>query len=67
MAETLTTLKARRSCRKYKPELIEQEKLDAIIEAGTYAATGMGNLILGYAAAPAATPAPRKENYIYRV
>ncbi len=42
MAETLTTLKARRSCRKYKPELIEQEKLDAIIEAGTYAATGMG-------------------------
>ena len=42
MAETLTTLKARRSCRAYKPELIEEEKLNAIIEAGTYAATGMG-------------------------
>ena len=42
MAETLTTLKTRRSCRAYKPELIEQEKLDRIIEAGTYAATGMG-------------------------
>ena len=42
MAETLTTLKARRSCRAYKPELIEEDKLNAIIEAGTYAATGMG-------------------------
>ena len=42
MAETLKTLKTRRSCRKYRPELIEEEKLDAIIEAGTYAATGMG-------------------------
>lgn len=42
MAETLTTLKARRSCRAYKPELIEETKLDTIIEAGTYAATGMG-------------------------
>ena len=42
MAETLVTLKTRRSCRAYKPELIEEEKLNAIIEAGTYAATGMG-------------------------
>ncbi|MBQ3704528.1 MAG: nitroreductase [Oscillospiraceae bacterium] len=42
MAETLTTLKTRRSCRSYKPELIEEEKLNAILEAGTYAATGMG-------------------------
>lgn len=42
MAETLTTLKTRRSCRAYKPELIEEEKLNAIMEAGTYAATGMG-------------------------
>lgn len=32
----------RRSCRAYKPERIEEEKLNAIIEAGTYAATGMG-------------------------
>lgn len=42
MGETLKTLKTRRSCRAYKPELIEEEKLQAIIEAGTYAATGMG-------------------------
>ena len=42
MAETLTTLKSRRSCRAYKPELIEEAKLNAILEAGTYAATGMG-------------------------
>ncbi len=42
MAETLITLKTRRSCRAYRPELIEENKLNAIIEAGTYAATGMG-------------------------
>ena len=42
MAETLNILKSRRSCRAYKPELIEENKLNAIIEAGTYAATGMG-------------------------
>ena len=42
MAETLVTLKTRRSCRAYKPELIDEEKLNAIIEARTYAATGMG-------------------------
>lgn len=42
MAETLKVLESRRSCRAYKPELIEEEKLRAIIKAGTYAATGMG-------------------------
>ena len=42
MSEILTVLKTRRSCRAYKPEPIEEEKLSAIIEAGTYAATGMG-------------------------
>ncbi len=42
MSETLTTLKTRRSCRAYKPQPVEEEKLKAIIEAGTYAATGMG-------------------------
>ena len=42
MAETLTTLKTRRSCRAYKPDHVEEEKLNAILEAGTYAATGMG-------------------------
>ncbi len=42
MSETLTVLKTRRSCRAYRPELIEEEKLNAILEAGTYAATGGG-------------------------
>ena len=42
MAETLKVLETRRSCRAYKPELIEEEKLQAIIKAGTYAPTGMG-------------------------
>ena len=42
MAETLTTLKTRRSCRAYKPDHVEEDKLNAILEAGTYAATGMG-------------------------
>lgn len=42
MSETLMTLETRRSCRAYKSELIEDEKLEAIIKAGTYAATGMG-------------------------
>ena len=42
MSDTLTTLKTRRSCRAYKPEHVEEDKLNAILEAGTYAATGMG-------------------------
>ena len=42
MKETLQDLKGRRSCRKYKPEQIKEEELNAILEAGTYAPTGMG-------------------------
>ncbi len=42
MSETLKTLVERRSCKAYTPELIEEEKLQAIIKAGTYAANGMG-------------------------
>ena len=41
MNETLKTLKERRSCRKYSPRQVEAEALDAILEAGTYAPTGM--------------------------
>lgn len=41
--ETLTVLKTRRSCRAYLPDPVEDEKLNAILEAGTYAATGMGS------------------------
>ncbi|MDR2078468.1 MAG: nitroreductase family protein [Treponema sp.] len=39
---TLIDLKNRRSIRAYKPAQITDEELDAILEAGTYAATGMG-------------------------
>ncbi|MBO4473312.1 MAG: nitroreductase [Clostridiales bacterium] len=42
MNETLKVLESRRSCRNFKPDMVEQDKLDAILEAGTYAATGMG-------------------------
>lgn len=42
MKETLMDLKTRRSCRKYKPDQIKDEELNAILEAGTYAPTGMG-------------------------
>lgn len=42
MGETLKVLESRRSCRAYQPEPIEKAKLDAIMKAGTYAATGMG-------------------------
>lgn len=42
MRETLRDLKERRSCRAYLPEQIREEALAAILEAGTYAPTGMG-------------------------
>ena len=42
MSDVLETIKSRRSIRKYKAEQITDEQLDAILEAGTYAATGMG-------------------------
>ena len=38
---TLETLKTRRSVRAYLPKQVEEEALQAILEAGTYAATGM--------------------------
>lgn len=41
MNETLKTLKGRRSCRKYQNRQVEADVLDAILEAGTYAPTGM--------------------------
>ena len=42
MAETLKTIKERRSVRKYKADRVPQEVIDQILEAGTYAPTGMG-------------------------
>lgn len=37
---TIDAIKTRRSCRKYKPQQVEDEKLVKILEAGTYAPTG---------------------------
>ena len=42
MNETLKVLETRRSCRSFKPDMVKKEELDAIVKAGTYAATGMG-------------------------
>ena len=42
MKETLIDIKTRRSCRKYTQDPVDAETLQAILEAGTYAATGHG-------------------------
>ena len=42
MNEVLKCLEERRSCRSYRPEQLKEEDLQAILRAGTYAATGMG-------------------------
>ena len=42
MSELLEVIKTRRSIRKYKPDMIPKEIIDKIVEAVTYAATGMG-------------------------
>ena len=39
---TLEALNTRRSVRAYKPDAVPAEALDKILEAGTYAPTGMG-------------------------
>ena len=41
MESTLKDLKERRSIRAYKAEQIKEEELQKILEAGTYAPTGM--------------------------
>ncbi len=42
MSKVLEEMKTRRSIRKFKPDMIPQDILDRIIEAGTYAANGRG-------------------------
>ncbi|MBE6995698.1 MAG: diguanylate cyclase [Ruminococcaceae bacterium] len=42
MNETLKVIRERRSIRKYKAEQIRDTELNAILEAGTWAPTGMG-------------------------
>lgn len=42
MNEVLKCLESRRSCRSYLPKPVEPELLEAVVRAGTYAASGMG-------------------------
>ena len=44
MNEVIKALKERRSIRKFKPELPPKEDLEQIIDAGLYAASGMGSI-----------------------
>ncbi len=41
MSDVLKKMQTRRSIRKFKPDMIPQEVIEQIVEAGTYAATGM--------------------------
>lgn len=42
MHTVLEAMKARRSCRKFKPDMVPDTLLQQIAESGTYAASGMG-------------------------
>ena len=42
MSEVLNKIKSRRSVRKFKSDMVPDDVLAQILEAGTYAATGMG-------------------------
>ncbi|WP_343248860.1 nitroreductase [Diplocloster hominis] len=42
MSQVMDAILTRRSIRSYKPDIVPDELLDQIVEAGTYAATGMG-------------------------
>ena len=42
MSETLQVIRERRSCKSYKPDMIPEEVIQTIAEAGTWAPSGMG-------------------------
>lgn len=42
MSEMIKAIKERRSVRSYKPDMVPQEIIDKVAEAGTWAASGMG-------------------------
>jgi len=41
MNDVIEAIKNRRSVKNFKPDMIEQDKIDQVIEAGLYAASGM--------------------------
>lgn len=81
--ETLNVIKSRRSTRAYKTDPVPEKLLDAVLEAGTFAPSGMNKqsptivAVSGdkyrreisalNAAAPAKPAAPRKDGYIVKV
>ncbi|MCM1167542.1 MAG: nitroreductase [Lachnospiraceae bacterium] len=42
MNQTIKDMLERRSCRKFKPDMLPKDVMEQIIEAGLYAASGMG-------------------------
>jgi len=40
--EIIEAMEARRSCRKFKPDMVPMELIDQVVEAGLWAASGMG-------------------------
>lgn len=42
MSNTIDAILSRRSIRKYKPDMVPKEIIEKIVQAGTYAATGLG-------------------------
>lgn len=42
MNEILKAIKERRSCKSFKPDMVPDEIIDQIVEAGLFAASGMG-------------------------
>ena len=42
MNEMIRSLRERRSIRKFKPDMVPKEKIEAIMETGLYAASGRG-------------------------
>lgn len=43
MKQVIETMKTRRSIRRFKPDMVPKEIMEQIIEAGTFAATGMNH------------------------
>lgn len=46
MSDVLEQMKTRRSVKKYKPDMVPQEIIDKVTEAGLYAANGMAVRLL---------------------
>ena len=51
----LDAIKSRRSIRKFKSDMVEQDKIDQIVQAGLYAASGMNKQATKIIVAPTGT------------